>query len=260
MASSATLIEERPNLEKHQPEVTDELLGEIARRIVQKFNPFAVILFGSYAWGKPSKDSDIDLMVIVDSEGRGIDLRVDVSSAARVGRLPMDVLVYTPAEIATRLAMHDFFIERNLEKGRKLFERDRPWETLEGRPTMTLLEEWIQKAENDYRASVLINRRRKDPMPDVVVFHCQQCAEKYFKAFLIHHNQSPEKTHSLKDLLKECMGFDIALSSYEPDMQFLDKFSVDPRYPGYFATIEQGDEALTAARKVRKYVRKALAL
>jgi HEPN domain-containing protein len=47
------------------------------------------------------------------------------------------------------------------------------------------MREWVVKAETDYKAALALARRRKDPLPEVVCFHCQQCAEKYLKAFLI---------------------------------------------------------------------------
>lgn len=45
--------------------------------------------------------------------------------------------------------------------------------------------EWIAKAEEDYAGAVDLQRRRKNPLPNLVCFHAQQCAEKYLKAYLI---------------------------------------------------------------------------
>lgn len=243
-----------------RPQVTNGLLADMARRIAAQFHPYAVVLFGSYAWGQPNKDSDVDVLVIMDSDDRPANRRVTVSPVARIPYLPMDLLIYTPEEIATRVAMRDFFILRILEKGRTLYERGRPWEQIEGHPTMTLLDEWIEKAEADYRAAVRLNRSRKDPLPDAVCFHCQQSAEKYLKAFLIKLDIAPEKTHSMSALLKECEKHDSTLSVLQPDLLLLDKFSVDPRYPGFSAGISESTDALAALRKVRKTARKAMGL
>jgi len=49
------------------------------------------------------------------------------------------------------------------------------------------LKEWIRKAEEDYVVAIALVRRRKWPTPSAVSFHCQQCAEKYLKAFLVQH-------------------------------------------------------------------------
>ena len=47
---------------------------------------------------------------------------------------------------------------------------------------MSLLAEWVDKAEADYQSAVALGRRRKAPLPDIVCYHCQQCVEKYLKA------------------------------------------------------------------------------
>ena len=48
---------------------------------------------------------------------------------------------------------------------------------------MASVADWVDKAEDDWKAAVDLDRRRRDPLPDPVCFHCQQCAEKYLKAF-----------------------------------------------------------------------------
>jgi predicted nucleotidyltransferase len=106
-----------------RPQVTDELLADITRRIVEKFDPYTVILFGSYAWGKPQKDSDIDLLVVMDSDERPAKRGMLISPIARVPFVPMDLLVYTPQEIEDRLTIGDFFVREIMEKGKVLYKR-----------------------------------------------------------------------------------------------------------------------------------------
>ncbi len=98
-------------------------MADITDRLVKRFNPHKLILFGSFAWGKPDKDSDIDLFVIMDSMERPAPRSVPVAIEARVRFLPMDVLVYTPEEVAVRLAKGDHFVEGVLKHGRVLYER-----------------------------------------------------------------------------------------------------------------------------------------
>lgn len=111
-----------PDLDALRPKVTPELLADMARRIVEAFHPHRVILFGSHAYGAPHKDSDVDLLVVMDSDERPAKRRMRVSPVARVPFLPMDVLVYTPAEIETRLAMGDHFITEILQRGQVLYD------------------------------------------------------------------------------------------------------------------------------------------
>ena len=46
--------------------ISKEVLEEVKNRLVQAYNPVAIYLFGSYAWGVPTEDSDLDLLVVVD--------------------------------------------------------------------------------------------------------------------------------------------------------------------------------------------------
>src|SRR5579859_7256052 len=105
-------------------EVTDALLQSITQRIVQAFHPSRIILFGSYAYGIPHPNSDIDLFVIMDSNETMHNRIMKVRAAASVPFLPMDVIVRTPQEVETRLQMGDFFVKEILEKGKVLYHRD----------------------------------------------------------------------------------------------------------------------------------------
>jgi HEPN domain-containing protein/predicted nucleotidyltransferase len=240
--------------------VTEELLADITRRIVEAVHPYKVILFGSRARGTPRADSDIDLLVIMDADGTSSERYQRVASVAKPDFVPMDLLVYTPAEVETRLAMRDFFIGEILEKGRVLYDSGTPWEKLEVHLAMTLLEEWIGKAEADYQGALVLNRQRKVPLPDLVCYLCQQCAEKYLKAFLIHQNAVPDRTHELPKLLSDCAAYDPTLTALLSMAQALNPYSVDPRYPGVTATVTQAQEALKATRSLRRTMRKKLGL
>jgi uncharacterized protein len=107
-----------------RPRVTDELLQEMTQRIVQQCRPHKVILFGSYAKGVAHEDSDIDLLVIMDSDEPASKRTIPVADAAYVRFLPVDVLVYTPDEIRERLAIGDYFITDVLTHGKSLYDHD----------------------------------------------------------------------------------------------------------------------------------------
>ncbi len=103
--------------------VTDALLQEITRRIVERFAPEKVILFGSHSSGAPRADSDVDLLVIMEASGSPIQRAVDVKRVCRPRFVSMDVLVKTPEEVAARLEQGSFFLRQILEQGRVLYER-----------------------------------------------------------------------------------------------------------------------------------------
>jgi len=95
----------------------------VARRIGREFRPRRVILFGSYACGKPTVDSDVDLLVILPLRTDPVYKSVEIALKVRPG-FPMDLLVRTPAEIRKRLAWNDFFIREIMEKGKVLYAAD----------------------------------------------------------------------------------------------------------------------------------------
>jgi predicted nucleotidyltransferase len=107
-----------------RPPVTEALLAGITQRIVEKFQPYKVVLFGSYAYGVPDLDSDVDLLVVMDSDESMAQRIRQVIEVAKVRFLPMDIIVRTPAEMAERLAMGDFFLAEILEKGKVLYCRE----------------------------------------------------------------------------------------------------------------------------------------
>ena len=104
-------------------QVTENLLQEITQRIVEGFNPEKVILFGSQVAGTSRADSDIDLLVIMDSQLSALQRAVEVKRACRPRYVSMDVLVRTPEELTTRLQQGNLFLRQILEQGRVLYER-----------------------------------------------------------------------------------------------------------------------------------------
>ena len=102
----------------------DEILRGVRDKIIRVFNPMSIVLFGSYASGTPREDSDLDLLVIMETNESPIKRAAKVSKIFRDRKLPMDIIVRTPQEIKDRLEIGDFFIKEILEKGEILYERD----------------------------------------------------------------------------------------------------------------------------------------
>lgn len=93
------------------------------QQIVRKYQPEKVILFGSYAKGNANPDSDVDLLVIIDTQQSTWDLAVEISLALKHS-FPMDIIVRTPKEIDRRLKYGDFFVRNIVDHGKVLYERD----------------------------------------------------------------------------------------------------------------------------------------
>jgi len=103
--------------------VMSELLPSATQRIAQALNPEKIILFGSYAYGKPTADSDVDLLVIMNTSKRGADRVWDVSQLLVPRAFAVDILVKTPEEVALARKRKDFFVEEIMTRGKVLYER-----------------------------------------------------------------------------------------------------------------------------------------
>lgn len=95
----------------------------LADKIVQQFHPERIILFGSYAYGTPNEDSDVDLLVVMPFEGRRAKQAIEIRSAIRA-EFPMDLIPITPERLKYRLEIEDFFLREIVEKGKVLYEND----------------------------------------------------------------------------------------------------------------------------------------
>ena len=101
--------------------VTREVLTEIVRRVIEAFHPEKIILFGSYAYGHPTSDSDVDLLVILDTDQGPAERQVAVSRLIRPRPFPVDVLVKTPYEIQVAVKRKDPLILEILQRGKVLY-------------------------------------------------------------------------------------------------------------------------------------------
>ncbi len=101
----------------------EAIIRQITQKIAKKYKPDKIILFGSYAYGKPRKDSDIDLLIIKKTKARHIDRAVKVREIIKDENrfVAIEPLVYDPQEIKKRLEMEDDFIKTIIEKGVVLY-------------------------------------------------------------------------------------------------------------------------------------------
>jgi len=101
--------------------ISKPLIRKFAKQVAKQFNPQKIILFGSYAYGRPSEDSDVDILVIMPFDGRGTQKATEILMALDP-RFPIDLLVRTPEQIKTRVALGDFFLREITQKGKILYE------------------------------------------------------------------------------------------------------------------------------------------
>ena len=97
------------------------VIRDYARQIAEQFHPDRIILFGSYAYGKPHKDSDVDILVVMPA-------RDEINQAVRIlegtnSSFPLDVIVRTPHNLRWRLQEGDWFLREIVGRGTVLYEK-----------------------------------------------------------------------------------------------------------------------------------------
>ena len=96
-------------------------ISQIVHSIADRFHPQKIILFGSYAYGSPRPESDIDLLVIMDTtlklSQQAIEIRQYLNPL-----FGLDLIVYTPEALNRRLALGDSFLQEIIAKGEILYE------------------------------------------------------------------------------------------------------------------------------------------
>jgi HEPN domain-containing protein/predicted nucleotidyltransferase len=254
--------------------IAAQQIDRLAQQIAARFDPERIYLFGSYAYGQPTPDSDVDLMVIIDTD--------DISHQASEIRDSLDVaysldlLVRTPAYFAERLALGDFFVEQIAKHGKIVYDSGRStlpeaiahppmqgplYEQVGGAYLNKLTTEWVTKAERDFATLTRELQVTIAPNYDAVCFHAQLCAEKYFKAYLQEHGVRSSKTHELDKLLALCQGVDVSFAQLQGAvMGKLKDYAVDPRYPGTDPTPAEAQTADQNAAQIRAFVRAKLGI
>jgi predicted nucleotidyltransferase len=105
--------------------ITMRPIRAVAKQIAERFEPEKIILFGSYAYGNPKPESDMDLLVVMGTPLRERQQRLEISRALSPRPFPMDVIVRTPKQLEERIAMGDFFLQEITAQGRVIYERHR---------------------------------------------------------------------------------------------------------------------------------------
>ncbi|NJK52093.1 MAG: HEPN domain-containing protein [Leptolyngbyaceae cyanobacterium SU_3_3] len=215
-----------------------QLLEAELRRYVamlqETYDPQSVWVFGSMATGTVHEWSDIDLVIVKETNQRFLERTKEVLKLLQP-KVGLDVLVYTPSEFDQLRQNRAFVQDEIVSKGKVLYER------------------WLAFAREDLRMAELA---MTENLYNQVCFHAQQCAEKTTKALLIAQGQTPPRTHRLGDLVN--LLSPNLLEAIALDVQLLDRFYIPTRYPdalpGFLPEglpdISDAQEALIVARQV----------
>lgn len=101
-------------------EIPLRVIRRYARRIGERFQPEKIILFGSYAYGAPHADSDVDLLVIMPARNeldQAFKIRCEVPT-----QFPMDLIVLKPQNVKWRLEERESFVTEIMTKGKTMYE------------------------------------------------------------------------------------------------------------------------------------------
>jgi predicted nucleotidyltransferase len=101
------------------PNIPMAAIRRFAHRIAERFQPDKIILFGSYAYGKPDEESDVDLLVVMRTKN-AVDQSIRIKMALK--RLfSLDLIVRTPRQIERDLKDDNWFLREIIEKGKVLY-------------------------------------------------------------------------------------------------------------------------------------------
>jgi HEPN domain-containing protein len=212
-----------------KPRVPHELLDPV----VDYFKPQRVILFGSRARGEATRDSDIDLLVIVDNDTppekltwqAGYEAHRSCRHAADVFPMRAETFERNRTIVGTLAAEADAdgIVVYGVPKGSPMKSADprTRWETVE---------DWLAVAEEDRRVAAGC-MAMDPPVRGIAAFHCQQAVEKLLKGFLVLAGRRSRKTHSLAQLGAAAEASFPAIASLVAAAEDWSGWAVDYRYP-----------------------------
>lgn len=160
-------------------------LKDVTDRLIEYYQPDKIILYGSHATQIANEESDLDLLIIKDSEKRSIDRRIEVENLLSDRVIPLDILIYTPKEMFYLFSIGSPFIEEILEKGRLIYMR---------RAT----ESWLKDAVDELESASILYENQKYKGS---CYHSQQCVEKGLKALILEKGEKAGRVHDIVGLL-----------------------------------------------------------
>ncbi len=97
-------------------------IDDVVRQIAEKFKPDKIILFGSYAYGKPTQISDVDLLVVMKTDLKESQQEIHILKNIRY-HFGLDLLVKIPESLQRRIELGDSFLKEIMQRGKVVYER-----------------------------------------------------------------------------------------------------------------------------------------
>ena len=103
--------------------INSETMQEMIQCLIKLYKPESIYLFGSYAWGQPDEDSDLDFLIIIDTLSDRYKALVDGYKVLSNFEVPKDLLVVTPDEFKSRSQNASQFMHKIKYKGKQVYAR-----------------------------------------------------------------------------------------------------------------------------------------
>lgn len=102
--------------------IPQKAIDDVVRQIVEKFHPQKIILVGSYARSNPRPESDVDMLVVMETSLKESKQALLIDKNLDRDLFGMDLIVHTPENLANRIAMGDSFLKEITSKGKVFYE------------------------------------------------------------------------------------------------------------------------------------------
>jgi predicted nucleotidyltransferase len=102
--------------------IDEKKIADLGEKIAREFQPERIVLFGSYAYGKPQPDSDVDLLVVLAFDGKGFRKSLEILNRVNPD-FSVDIVARRPQDTARRYEEGDPLIRAALDRGKVLYER-----------------------------------------------------------------------------------------------------------------------------------------
>ncbi|MDR1894174.1 MAG: HEPN domain-containing protein [Spirochaetales bacterium] len=115
--------------------------------------------------------------------------------------------------------------------------------------------EWLSVADMDLQSAEFLLQMRPIPI-EIICYHCQQAAEKMFKAYLVINGADPPKIHGLDTLYRLCEPFIQNKKDIWDEIDDLNQYSIIPRYPHELEISEQtAKNAIANTKTIAAYIK-----
>lgn len=223
--------------------VTFKDAKDVADVIVDKLQPFSVLLFGSVA--REGKGSDLDLLVLVDDTSRisgKLDLSIHKTLKQFYSKFAIDPFIIPLSTFCEYYTNGSPFLSLIVKEGRYLYMRE-------------AAKEWIKQAEYELNMAEYL---LQGGFYKGTCYHSQQCVEKTLKARLLEKGWALEKTHSMERLVSIGGDYNLDFNVTDDEIVFVDSI-YRGRYPIETGLLPSGEPSKEDGEKAVRIAMRLLA-